>query len=475
MSDAAPGHLHDVAVLGAGITGLTAAFHLARGGADVVVLEAAGRVGGVIESRRHDTATGRFLFEAGPNTVLDGRPAVGELLAAAGLGDERLSARPAAKRRYVWKRGRLVALPSGPGSFLTTPLFSPVAKLRLAAEPFVGRPGDGAGEESIADFVRRRLGGELLRYAVGPFISGVYAGDPERLSMRWAVPRLYALEAEHGGLIRGMLARGRQARRARKAGGGERAAGGPSGPGGTMLTFADGLETLPRRLAREIGAAGGEVRTGRRVHALLPAEGGYVAETGDGPVRARRVVVTVPAPVAADLLDHATGGDARPLAEIPYSPVAVAHLGVRLADLDHPLDGFGFLAPRDEGLRILGCLFTSTIFPGRAPEGHAALAVFVGGRTDPAAVELPEAELRELVLGDLNRALGLRGEPVVEAYLRWPQAIPQYELGHGSFVELAEELERRLPGLTLAGNWRGGVSVPDRIEAGAGVAEAILG
>ena len=466
----------DVAVLGAGIGGLTAAFHLASGGARVLVVEAAARVGGVIESRALDSAVGRFRFEAGPNTVLDGRPAVGELLAAAGLAGERVEARPAAERRYVWKRGRLLALPTGAGSFLATPLFSAAAKLRLAAEPFIGRPAESAGEETVAGFVRRRLGGEFLRYAVGPFVSGVYAGDPERLSMRWAVPRLHALEAEHGGLLRGMLARGRRARRARRVGVGaaaRRGGGGPAGPGGAMFTFADGLEELPRRLAERVaGHDGCAVRTGVRAGGLRAEEGGYAIATSAGELRARRAVVALPSAATAELLAAATGGASRVLAEVPWAPVAVVHLGVRLADLAHPLDGFGFLAPRGEGLRLLGCLFTSTIFPGKAPAGCAALAVFLGGRTDPAAVELADDAMREVVCEDLGRALGLAGEPVVAEVLRWPRAIPQYEVGHGRYLALAEEIEQRLPGVVLAGSYRGGVSVPERIEAGAAAATA---
>jgi oxygen-dependent protoporphyrinogen oxidase len=465
----------DVAVVGAGITGLTAAFHLARGGAEVVVLEAADRVGGVIESRPLERPEGSWLFEIGPNTVLESRPAVAELIAAAGLADERVEADPAAKRRYVWKDERLVPLPSGAASFLTTPLFSVGAKLRLLAEPFVGRaPADR--EETIADFVRRRLGSQFLDYAVGPFVSGVYAGDPDRLSVRWAVSRIHDLEVQYGGLLRGMLAKGREARRARQAAAKEDAAataasgGGPAGPGGAMVTFAAGLDVLPRRLAEQAG----DVRTSTPVTALARADGTWVLETAAGTLRASKVVITTPADATAALLDEASGGDSRPFAEVPYAPVVVATLGVRREHVDHPLDGFGFLAPRRESLRLLGCLFTSSFYPGRAPQGHAALTAFAGGRTDPRAVELSDDRLYTLFLDDLGRSVGLTGEPVVRELVRWPRAIPQYELGHGRYVELAAELERRLPGLALASNVVGGVSVPDRIQRGAETAARLL-
>jgi oxygen-dependent protoporphyrinogen oxidase len=438
----------DVLVIGAGISGLTAAFHLVRGGLDVAVVEASGRVGGAVRTRR----AGPWVFELGPNTVLESRPAVGRLVREAGLEEEKLTASPEAKKRYLWVGDRLRALPSGPLSFLTTPLFPLSAKLRLLREPWIGRPPEGT-EESIAGFVRRRLGQAFLDHAVGPFVSGVYAGDPERLSVRWAVSRIYALERDHGSLIRGALAK-------RK---------GPQ-PGGGMISMAEGLEELPRRLA----AAVGEVRTGVACRAVRPAAGGFEAETEAGTLRARRVVLAVPADALAGALDGMTGGRSRALGEIPYAPVAVACYGFRRADVRHPLDGFGFLAPRKESLRILGCLFPSTLFTGRAPEGHVAIAAFAGGRTDPGILDLDDDALHGAILADLDRSLGLAGEPVVRHLARWPRAIPQYEVGHGRFVELASGIEREYPGLHLAGNFRGGVSVPDCIQNATELAERIL-
>jgi protoporphyrinogen/coproporphyrinogen III oxidase len=460
----------DVAVVGAGITGLTAAFHLARGGADIVLLEASDRVGGVIEGCTFDTPAGRWRFEVGPNTVLESRPEVGQLLTAAGLDGERVEAAPAAKKRYVWKGGRLVALPGGAGAFFTTPLFSLRAKARLLAEPFI-RPAPEEAEETVAEFVRRRLGRELLDYAVGPFVSGVYAGDPERLSVRWAVSRIHALEAEHGGLVRGMLARMRQRR---KQAGQMTGGAGPAGPGGAMITFPDGLETLPRRLAEAVAAGPGRVLTATPCRRLLRDGDELLLETSAGPLRAGTVVLATPSRPTAGILDEASAGDSRGLERVPYAAVMVAMLGVRRGQVAHPLDGFGFLAPRRESLRILGCLFTSSFFPGRAPDGHAALTAFAGGRTDPALLELPDDRLLELFGADLARAVGLSGEPELAELRRWPRAIPQYEVGHGRFAALAADLERRLPGLVLAGNYLHGVSVPDRIQRGARVAADLL-
>lgn len=452
----------DVAIVGAGVTGLAAAFHLARAGRSVQVLEAAGEVGGAVRTRIVDRPEGRWVIELGPNTVVDSRPAVAPLLAAAGLDDERLAGSATAARRYLWKGGALHALPTGPLGFLATPLFSPGGKLRLLAEPFVRRrstePDDS--DESVADFVRRRLGRSFLDYAVGPFVSGVYAGDPERLSIRWAVPRIFALEDEHGGLVRGALALLRERRRNPDE----------ARPSKRMLGFRDGLAALPRRLAAAVPVAtGSAARTLRR----LP-DGGFAVATDATAWEAPHVVVALPAATTAGLLAEATAGASRPLAEVPYAPVAVTAYGFRRQQVAHPLDGFGFLAPRVEDLRPLGCLFPSSIFPGRAPEGHVLLTVFAGGRGDPAAAALPDDELDRVLLADLDRALGLSGPPVLRLGQRWPQAIPQYELGHGRFVALAEGIEREHPGLHLAGSYRDGVSVPDRLEKAAALAAAIV-
>lgn len=445
-----PNEILDVLVIGGGISGLTAGFRLKRAGRSVAVIEAAGRVGGSIETN----VEGGFRFELGPNTVLENHPAVSELLEEAGLDDganrEKIVASPAAKRRYLWKGDRLEPLPGGPPGLLRTPLFSLGAKLRLLREPWIDRRSpaeiEAEPDETVGSFVRRRLGGEVLDYAVGPFVSGVYAGDPERLAVRWAVPKIFALEQEHGSLIRGALAK-------RK---------GPA-PGGAMFSFREGLETLPRRLAREIG----DIRTGLSVRKVMRQAEAFLIETDAGRLAARNVVLAVPADVAARLLEAATGGKSLAFAEIPYAPVAVVALGVKRSQIAHPLDGFGFLAPRRESLRLLGCLFPSTIFPDRAPEAHVALSAFLGGRTDPEIVDpnlWEDPRLLGLVRKELGQAIGLSGEPTVAILRRWPRAIPQYEVGHGRFVQLAEEIERDLPGLHLAGNFLGGVSVPDCIR-----------
>lgn len=439
----------DTVVVGGGISGLTTAFHLARAGRRVAVLEAAERVGGAIETFSDGSDTG-WRFEMGPNTVLESNPSVSRLLHDSGLEGEKITAAPSAKRRYLYKGGRLIPLPGGPGGLLTTPLFSLGAKLRVLREPWIGRPSMGV-EESIAQFFRRRLGQAFLDYAAGPFVSGVYAGDPERLSARWAMPRMHALEERYGSLIRGALA-GRKP---------------PSR--GAMFSFREGLEELPGKLAREIG----DVRTGVLCHKVIRTGEGFRVETSAGPVEAARAVLAVPADVAARLLEEATSGASRLFAEIPYAAVAILSLGFRREAVGHLLEGFGFLAPRKEGVNVLGCLFPSEIFPGRAPAGHVALAAFAGGRTNPGIVDWDDERLAATLLSELRGPLDLKGEPAFQLIRRWPRAIPQYEVGHGRFVERAREIERALPGLHFGGNYLQGVSVPDCIQNATALAEAL--
>lgn len=440
----------DVLVIGGGISGLTAAFHLKRSGLEVAVLEAAARPGGAIETQ----TAGPWRFELGPNTVLEGEPELGKLIARAGLAEEKIVARPTARRRYIHKDGRLHALPGGPGSLLRTSLFPASAKLRLLREPWIPRP-QGDPEESIATFVRRRLGPAFLDNAVGPFVSGIYAGDPERLSVRWALPRIAALERQHGSLLRGALAR----RKGPAAGRGR----------GAMISWSAGLEALPRRLASEIG----DVRLGVAAQNILRTERGFRVEAAGGPILADRILLAVPADAAAWLLDEVTGGRSRAFAEIPYAPVAVVALGYRRDQITHPLGGFGYLAVKEPGRHILGCLFPSEIFSDRAPAGHVALSAFVGGRTDPEIVGWDEERIAETAMAEVGETLGIRGQPVFRLVRRWPRAIPQYEIGHGRFVELGEEIERELPGLRLGGNFLHGVSVPDCIRDGARLAESL--
>jgi oxygen-dependent protoporphyrinogen oxidase len=444
----------DVIVVGAGISGLAAAFHLQRRGCVVRVLEAAPRAGGVIGSHRRDSV----LYETGPNSTLDTTPLIAELLNAAGIAGERIDATAAAAKRFVLRGGRLVALPTSPGAFLATPLFSLRAKLALAREAFVP-PAPPHCEESVAAFVRRRLGAEFLDYAIEPFVAGVYAGDPERLSVQAAFPRLHALEQRYRSLIRGQFLGARE--RAYAPDRAKNVA--------TSFSFREGMQSLTDALA---GALHG-LETGVRVVRLAQLDDGTFEVEGDGrAVRARAIVLAVPSDVAATLVRQTAPAAAQALEAIPYAPVAVVASAYRRADVKHALDGFGFLVPRKEGRPILGTLFSSSMFDGRAPAGTVLLSTFVGGSRNPDFARASPDAIARQVDGELAALLGARS-PQWHEVIGWPRAIPQYTLGHAARIAALERAEAAAPGLFFRANYRGGVSVGDCIKSARAAATAV--
>jgi len=447
----------DVVVVGAGLSGLAAAFRLTQQGFGVLAVESAARPGGVIGSIRRDGA----LYECGPNSGLDTTPLINELLAAAGIAGERVDASAAAARRYILRNGALTALPTSPGAFITSPLFSWRAKLALLREPFVP-PSAADAEETVAAFVRRRLGAEFLDYAIEPFVAGIYAGDPDKLSVPAAFPRLFALEQKYGSLIRGQIRGARERRQsAEKA---KNAA--------VSFSFRDGMQTLTDSLARGLNIDFGVRAAGLR----READGTFVLECERGgerfELRARAVVLAVPAYEATHIVSRLAPEAAPALEAIVYPPVATVACCYRRTDVAHPLDGFGFLAPRKESPPILGCLFSSSMFTGRADSSTVLLTTFVGGvRSGPLALK-SEDELAADVTAALQRYLGAQ-RPLWLAVTRWPQAIPQYTLGHLQRIAAVERAEEAVPGLHFCANWRGGVSVADCIKSAHASAEAV--
>lgn len=447
----------DVCVVGAGLSGLTVAFRLAQRGRRVVVLEAAARPGGVIGSVRRDGV----LYELGPNSGLDTTPLVNELLADAGIAGERIDASATAARRYLLRDGTLQALPTSPRAFLGTPLFSWRAKLALLREPFVGR-GPAGVEETVAGFVRRRLGAEFLDYAVEPFVAGIYAGDPERLSLPAAFPRLYELEQKYGGLIRGQILGARERRRR----------GEQPKPAAASFSFRDGMQSLTDALARGL-----RVDCGVRVAGLRrDGEGRFTLECegarGRFELCAAAVVLGVPAFEAAGLVGRLAPEAAAALQSIEYPTVLSVTGCYRRAEVAHPLDGFGFLAPGRESAPILGCLFASSMFDGRADAGTVVLTTFVGGVRGAAQAQRADDEIADTVAQTLQRYLGA-GKPSWQAVTRWPQAIPQYTLGHLQRIAVVDGAEAALPGLYFCANWRGGVSIADCIKSAQATVERI--
>jgi len=448
----------DVLVLGAGISGLATAFGLQQRGAKVEMLEAAPRAGGVIGTRHRNGA----LVEHGPNSTLDTTPLINELLDQLGIRAERVATTAVAATRFIVRDGKLVALPVTPAGFFTTGAFSLRAKLRLLREPFIG-PAPAGVEESIAAFVRRRLGTELLDYAVDPFVSGVYAGDPERVSATAAFPRLTALEQKYGSLIKGQILGRRERRQSAETG--KNLAG--------SFSFRRGMQTLTDALANAVG----RIETGVHVRRMeRGADGNWTVAgaRGSDPVlrSAKAVVVAAPAYESAKLLRELWPPATKGLSAIEYAPVASVASGYRRADIAHSLAGFGFLVPKKEARRILGSLFSSSMFPGRAPDGIVVLTTFAGGMRNPQLPAQPDGALATLVHEELAALVGATSPPIWVDVTRLSRAIPQYNLGHADRLRPLDEAEHALPGLFFCGSYRGGVAVGDCIKSAHAVAEA---
>ena len=448
-----------VIVVGAGISGLSTAYFLDRAGSDVTLLELEAVSGGTMQTVREDG----WLVETGPTSSLETTPLLREMVKELGIGDEWVYADASADKRYILRGGKLHPLPMTPLAFLVSGLWGGRAKLRLLGEPIVGR---APAEESIAQFVTRRLGKEFLDYAIDPFVSGVYAGDPARLSVRAAFPKLYALEEKYGGLMKGMiLGAGERRQRAEKAKDKAR-----------MFSFRGGMQTFPRAIARRLGA---KIRYGCDVVAVeRGADGRFRILLGRGgggiPAESDVVVLAVPAYAAELLIRHFSPAASDALRRISYPPVAEVFLGYRAEDMGRALDGFGYLVPAKEGRSILGTIWSSSMFPGRAPEGRVALTTFVGGSRQPQIARKNEEDLIRLVTSELRALMNVRGDPVYARVSRWERAIPQYNLGHQELMTTVDGLETDMPGLFFCSNFRGGIAVGDCVMNGEKTARRIL-
>lgn len=451
-----------VTVVGAGISGLTTAFYLKTVGLGVEVLEKSPRVGGTIDTRHKDG----YLIDCGPNSALETTPLLGEMFATLDIEDSLRYASEDARNRYIVRDSRLIALPMSPPAFFKTPLFSAGAKLRLLKEPFV-RPSPPETDEDLASFVERRLGREMLDYAINPFVSGVYAGRPEALSVRAAFPRLYELEQNYGSLIKGTI-KGRRERRKRES------AGENSKQSARMFSFTGGMQTIVDALEERLGES---VRTGVTIDAIRRRDSGFEVDatsaSGAITIRTERLLLSIPAYAVPDLPFEFDVPVAEALGSITYPPVTMIFLGFDSFPGGRPLDGFGFLVPEKEGRRILGTIWSSTLFENRAPVAGAGLTTFIGGARQPELANLSDPELTAIVLSDLRELMGVTKDPDLVYIRRWPRAIPQYDVGHLDIVRTLESVEAEIPGLHITGNFRGGISVSDCVKSARAVASGI--
>ena len=439
-----------IVVLGAGISGLTTAYLLYKKGADVVVLEKKKEAGGSMESVRENGC----LFDRGPNSALETTPLIAQLVEELNLKDQLLYASKEANKRYILRNNNLYPLPMSPLAFIKTKLFSTGAKLRLLAEPFIGRSEDGY-YQSIAEFVERRLGREFLDYAINPFVAGVYAGNPEELSVKSAFPKLYALEEKYGGLIIGTIKSAKERKKRAEQ----------SKQSAKMFSFKDGMQALPNAIA---GVLGDRVRYGCEVKEILKNEGGYkvvVKHNGDEEiVLCKSVISAVPAYRAAEIFSMWDADLVKHLNDIYYPPVLVLYMIYNKKDIGHQLDGFGFLIPAKEKKSFLGALWSSIIFSGRTDDDKAAFTLFVGGSRDANLLKTEKERVIKTVRKEFEELMTIKAQPVFISSRYWDKAIPQYNIGYIEHEKYFEQFEQEHPGIILSGNYRGGISVGDCIK-----------
>tara|TARA_B100001248_G_C27399664_1_gene469080 strand:- start:1332 stop:2729 length:1398 start_codon:yes stop_codon:yes gene_type:complete len=440
-----------VAIIGAGITGLCAAYALRKLNQTPLILESTNRVGGVIQTYQQDD----FLAEAGPHSLALTSQSMLDFIESIGLGPEVQKASPKAKNRFIVRQGKLTPVPQSLLQFIGSPALSIMGKCRLFAEPFI-KAKTLEEDESVADFFSRRFGQELLEYAVDPFISGIYAGDPKELSISYAFPQLKAWEARHKSVVQGFLKetleKKRQGRLFKRE----------------IISFRNGMHTLPKMLAVHVKDY---LHFNTKLERIVKTDEGWSISWREGgelfTEEVASILSTVPAYRVEELpFEDALKRQLNVLREIPYAGISLLTFGFRKAGIRHSLRGLGMLVPQKENYNILGTLFSSSMFAGRAPKGYATLATFVGGMRQSGHAAMPFEDLKHLVLNDLESLLGATGQVVFANHSYWPRGIPQYTLHTTSVMQALSKLEESHPGLFFAGNFCNGVALGQCMEAG---------
>jgi len=440
-----------VTILGAGITGLASAHWLEKEGFDVTIIEQNSEPGGAMTTELVDN----FLIDFGPNSGLETTPKIRELVDSIGLSDEMIYANQEGSKRYILKDDQLLPLPTSLVKFICSKLFSVSAKLRLLKEPFIGKSEDGY-YQSISEFVSRRLGNEFLDNAIDPFVSGVFAGDPSKLSVKSAFPKLYRLEELYGGLIKGLI-RGAKERKKRNE---------DSKQNAKMFSFKNGMQSFPKAIAQNLS---GNVFYECTINNIKRSESKITVEfernNQQGEIISDALLSTIPAYKLSLYTDSIDPSLSKHLKEIVYPPVLVLCLAYDKKVINQNLDGFGFLIPSKQKKKFLGAIWSSTIFENRSPADKAIFTIFVGGARHPNFTE-DEVPFRiENTLNEFHAIMGITADPEILKYKFWNKAIPQYNLGHIEHDKYFEEFEKKNPGLFLSGNYRGGISVGDCIKS----------
>jgi len=469
---------HRVIIIGGGITGLSAAHRLLEmqedpSQLDVKLIESRDRVGGTIQTIERDG----FLVEKGPDSFLSTKPWLLDLCKRIGITDRVIPSDSKNRRTYIVYRGELHQLPEGflmmaPSKFrpfVTSSLFSWSGKLRMALDLVLPRAEPG-GDESLASFVRRRLGSEALERVAQPLIGGIYTGDPENLSLRATMPRFLDMEQNHGSVIKAMWREQRAAAAKRS----QRNGAADSGARYSMMvSFDRGMQTIIDEMVARIPA--NNLHLNEKVSDIRRLGAEWQVKTGSGAsFDADDVMIALPAYSASSLLKDYDVGLSKRLSAIPYASSAVVNFAFRREDIPHPLDGFGFVVPEIEGRNIIAATFCSVKFPNRAPDGQVLLRVFVGGTMQAHLYDLEDADICRVALEELHDLIGIVKDPMWTMVTRWPLSMPQYIVGHTQQVEQIQSLAAHHEGLSLMGNAYSGVGLPDCVRSGESAAERVM-
>ncbi|MGE5752128.1 MAG: protoporphyrinogen oxidase [Deltaproteobacteria bacterium] len=446
-----------IVIVGAGISGLCTAHYLVKvlstagREAEILIFEAEKAPGGKMRTIRDSG----FNLEWGPNGFLTNKPYSLELARDLGIEGRLAPSSDLARKRFIFSGGRLCRLPETPQAFFSSNLLSLAGRLRILWEPFAQGPPPGV-DESLGDFARRRLGAEALEKLLDPMVTGIYAGDPDKMSLRSCFPLVYDLERKYGGLVKGMLS----LRKERQKAGEKREM--SAGPGGILMSFDAGVQTLTDVLAERLSEG---LHTTVAVESVRRRDGRFLLSLAEGGQRGEidtdALVLAVPAYAASGALAALDPQMSEALSAIPYSPVSVVALGYEQDGLGNPLDGFGFLIPRQEKRKILGALWDSSVFPNRAPAGKALIRAIVGGVRNPELASLPSDALIGLTLQEIAATMGITASPVLSRAFFHEKGIPQYLVGHGKVLERIDGRLAEFPGLYLNSNAYRGIALND--------------
>lgn len=480
MNDTEHDNKKRIVIIGGGISGLAAAHRFVERNAqskrelEILLIESQSRLGGIIRTERHDG----FLLETGPDSFISEKPEALDLAKRIGLASRLIETNAAHRRSFIVREGKLHGVPEGfqllaPSRFwpfVTTGIFSWSGKARMALDLVIPRRGATGGhdDESLAQFVRRRLGQEALERMAQPMVGGIYTADPENLSLRATMPRFLEMERNHRSLISAMW------KQRRRAQGSE--ASGTSGPRYSLfLSFDEGMQLLVDGITARLGSVSIRLKTKVESLAFDGQMKRWKLNVGAGEtISAEAICLALPSYASAKLLRETNASLAAELEAIPYASTATINLAYKRSDIPHPLDGFGFVVPFIEKRTALACTFSSVKFAGRAPAGHVLLRAFVGGALQPEIFALDEDSMIEAVRRDLQGLLGIKSAPLFTRVEKWPRSMAQYQLGHLERIKRIQQLLKAHPTLKLAGNAFNGAGIPDCIRSGEAAADQLI-